>query len=162
MADDRLLRAATVSFDTVDPRAADARRAVTDYFAELDVRFPGGFDPGDALDTDAVDFDAPDGAFVVARDGVRVIGCGGLQQVDAATAEIKRMWIHSGWRGLGLGQRLLAHLESLAHAQGRTRVVLDTNASLREAIAMYERAGYHAIERYNDNPYAQRWFAKTL
>jgi hypothetical protein len=27
---------------------------------------------------------------------------------------------------------------------------------------MYERAGYRHIERYNDNPYAQRWFAKRL
>jgi hypothetical protein len=45
---------------------------------------------------------------------------------------------------------------------GRAGVVLDTNATLREAIAMYERSGYHAIERYNDNPYAQRWFAKDL
>jgi DNA-binding MarR family transcriptional regulator len=159
---DRLLRAATVAFDTVDPRSVDARRAVTDYFAELDARFPSGFDPGDALDTDAVAFDAPDGAFVVARDGVEVVGCGGLQRVDATTAEIKRMWIDGGWRGLGLGQRLLAHLELLAREQGRTRVVLDTNGSLLEAIAMYERAGYHAIERYNDNPYAQHWFAKDL
>ena len=31
-----------------------------------------------------------------------------------------------------------------------------------EAVAMYDRAGYHPIERYNDNPYAQRWFAKAL
>ena len=28
--------------------------------------------------------------------------------------------------------------------------------------AMYERAGYRSIERYNDNPYAERWFAKDL
>ena len=34
-------------------------------------------------------------------------------------------------------------------------VRLDTNAALTEAIAMYERAGYRAIERYNDNPYAE-------
>jgi len=27
---------------------------------------------------------------------------------------------------------------------------------------MYETAGYAATERYNDNPYAQRWFAKDL
>ena len=26
---------------------------------------------------------------------------------------------------------------------------------------MYERAGYSAIERYNDNPYAQAWFEKA-
>jgi hypothetical protein len=41
-------------------------------------------------------------------------------------------------------------------------VVLDTNASLTEATAMYESAGYLPTERYNDNPYAQRWFRKTL
>ena len=39
---------------------------------------------------------------------------------------------------------------------------LDTNGTLVEAIAMYERAGYHHIERYNDNPYAQAWFEKSL
>jgi hypothetical protein len=27
---------------------------------------------------------------------------------------------------------------------------------------MYERAGYRAIERYNDNPWARCWFEKTL
>ena len=45
---------------------------------------------------------------------------------------------------------------------GCLRVVLDTNESLDEAIAMYERAGYERIERYNDNPYAHHWFAKVL
>ena len=27
---------------------------------------------------------------------------------------------------------------------------------------MYRAAGYVAIERYNDNPYAQHWFEKRL
>ena len=27
---------------------------------------------------------------------------------------------------------------------------------------MYRSLGYHAIERYNDNPYAHHWFAKTV
>ena len=27
---------------------------------------------------------------------------------------------------------------------------------------MYGRAGYGPIERYNDNPYAEAWFAKRL
>lgn len=40
--------------------------------------------------------------------------------------------------------------------------MLDTNESLVEAIAMYERAGYQQIERYSDNPYAHHWFAKDL
>jgi hypothetical protein len=41
-------------------------------------------------------------------------------------------------------------------------VILDTNEVLTEAVAMYERAGYHRVERYNDNPYAHHWFAKAL
>jgi hypothetical protein len=41
-------------------------------------------------------------------------------------------------------------------------VRLDTNGALTEAIALYARSGYAEIERYNDNPYAQRFFEKPL
>ena len=41
-------------------------------------------------------------------------------------------------------------------------VRLDTNGTLVEAVAMYDRAGYRRIERYNDNPYASAWFEKDL
>jgi ribosomal protein S18 acetylase RimI-like enzyme len=152
----------SIEFVLADPLSSDAQAAMSSYFAELNVRFPSGFDPGDALTADPVAFQAPQGAFVIVRDGAAVVGCGGIQRVDKATGEIKRMWIHADSRGIGLGRRLLDHLEVVAAQLGYTRVVLDTNASLKVAIAMYEGAGYQAIERYNDNPYAQRWFAKTL
>jgi ribosomal protein S18 acetylase RimI-like enzyme len=45
---------------------------------------------------------------------------------------------------------------------GCERIVLDTNSVQTEAISMYERAGYRSRERYNDNPYALRWFEKHL
>jgi hypothetical protein len=41
---ERLLRAATITFDVVDPRSDDALSAMTAYFDELDQRFPTGFD----------------------------------------------------------------------------------------------------------------------
>ena len=66
------------------------------------------------------------------------------------------------WRGLGLAPGARSNLEATARGLGRTRVVLDTNESLTEAIAMYHRFGYRPIERYNDNPYAHHWFAKHL
>ena len=78
------------------------------------------------------------------------------------TGEVKRMWVHEQWRGAGLGSRMLRELEALAVRLGYDRVVLDTNRTLTEAIAMYERAGYTPIERYNDNPYAEAWFEKPL
>ena len=160
---DLLVRAATVRFDVVAPDSADARAALRSYFDELDARFGSGFDPGrtDATaDTSALR--APNGTFVVMSSDAEPIGCGGIQRFDDRTAEIKRMWVHPDWRGCGLGSRLLTRLEHAARGLGRTRVVLDTNETLREAIAMYRRCGYEAIDRYNDNPYAHHWYAKEL
>jgi DNA-binding MarR family transcriptional regulator/GNAT superfamily N-acetyltransferase len=159
---DRLLRAATVTLDVVDPRSVAARAALGRYFAELDARFRAGFDPDDGGTADAGAMRPPDGAFVLLRSDETVVGCGGVQAIDDTTAEVKRMWIDPDWRGCGLGPRLLAHLEAITRDSGRARIVLDTNETLLEAIAMYERAGYHAIERYSDNPYAHHWFAKQL
>lgn len=150
---DLLVRAATVRLLEVDPTHPTAAEAVGHYFAELDRRFPHGFDPG-----------APDtgGTYLVATSDGLPVACGGVLDLGGGTAEIKRMWVHPEWRGAGLGARLLRDLEQLAGRLGHTVVRLDTNGTLTEAIAMYERGGYHAIERYNDNPYAQAWFEKAL
>jgi DNA-binding MarR family transcriptional regulator/GNAT superfamily N-acetyltransferase len=160
---ERILRSATVRFSAVDPRSPAAQTALGRYFAELDDRFASGFDPGHGGATgDAQAFTPPDGIFFVMTSDDEVIGCGGVHCLDETTAEIKRMWVHDDWRGLGLGARLLGRLEAESAELGRTRVVLDTNEALAEAIAMYRRSGYHAIERYSDNPYAHHWFEKVL
>ena len=139
--------------DMVGPDDPVAREAAGRYFAELDRRFPGGFDPG-----------VPDheGRFLVATSAGRPVAYGGVRPLPDGSAEIKRMWVDDAWRGAGLGSRMLRELEALAVRRGHGRVVLDTNRTLVEAIAMYERAGYSPVERYNDNPYAQAWFAKVL
>ena len=159
---DRLLRAATVAFEVVDPRSDDAVWALTRYFDELDHRFPGGFDAGDSLVADAPSLAAPHGTFVVAYSDDSPVGCGGVMRLSIGIGEVKRMWVHPDWRGVGLGARLLRRLEDEALAHGLHTVRLDTNSVLIEAITMYERAGYRAIERYNDNPYARCWFEKVL
>jgi DNA-binding MarR family transcriptional regulator/GNAT superfamily N-acetyltransferase len=157
---DLLVRAATVDLRRVHPAEPAAAAAIRHYFRELDERFPTGFDPGGAKDEEAM---APGaGAFVVATSDGEPVACGGVHALGPRTGEIKRMWVHPGWRGAGLGSRLLRHLEQVAAELGHTEVRLDTNGTLVEAIAMYDRAGYRRIDRYNDNPYAQAWFTKEL
>ena len=146
----------------VDARIAEFEEGRDRRNLEKRKRFTDGFDPGDTLVADAPALAAPDGAFVVALSDGRPVACGGVQRIDATTAEVKRMWVDGEWRGVGLGSRMLATLERTAVELGHHRVVLDTNATHDEAIAMYGRAGYVPIERYNDNPYAQRWFARSL
>jgi DNA-binding MarR family transcriptional regulator len=159
---DLLVRAATVHLERVNPRSPFAVEAVHAYFAELDARFPTGFDAVGALEEDARTMGADDGAFVVATSDGQPVACGGVQAMAPGVGEIKRMWVRPDWRGAGLGSRLLRHLEHLACELGHRVVRLDTNGTLTEAIAMYERAGYRRITRYNDNPYAQAWFEKDL
>ena len=159
---DLLVRAATVELLDVDPRSPTARAAVGQYFAELDARFPGGFDVAAAEADDLADPDLHAVRFLVATSDGDPVACGGVRELEPGVGEIKRMWVHDGWRGAGLGARLLRHLEAVSADMGHHVVRLDTNGTLTEAIAMYERAGYRPIERYNDNPYAQAFFEKSL
>ena len=159
---DLLVRAATIQLRRVDPRSALAMRAVDQYFAELNRRFPSGFDAGAARAADAAAVVDGAAVFVVASSDGLPVGCGGIHQLTATTGEIKRMWVHPAWRGAGLGSRLLRHLEAVAVELGYRTVRLDTNGTLTDAIALYERAGYRRIARYNDNPYAQVWLEKNL
>ena len=152
-----------IRFEQVAPDGVEATAAMESYFAELDARFPGGFSVTGALGPGSLSMSPPGGTFVLARDADgEVAGCGGLQRHDHNTGEIKRMWISPRSRGLGIGRRLLAELECCAAGLGYTSVVLDTNGTLVEAIAMYESAGYVEIDRYNDNPHAEHWFVKQL
>ena len=156
---DRLLRAATTTIAPGDPASRPAQVALTSYYDELARRFDGGFDPGEES---FGAFRPPDGLLLLAVSDGEPVACGGLQRLDARTAEIKRMWVHEDWRGAGLGGRMLRALEQAAVDHGHTVVRLDTNRVLSNAVAMYERAGYVPIDRYNDNPYAHHWFEKVL
>jgi GNAT superfamily N-acetyltransferase len=151
-----------VTFHIVEPTSDDAVEAMHAYFAELDARFVGGFDPGDSLTVGVHSMREPNGGtFVVARVGDTLAACGGVQRHDANTGEIKRMWVNPNCRGIGLGRRMLAELEAQVARLGYTNIVLDTNDVLTEAIALYTRSGYREIPPYNDNPFARHWFAKT-
>jgi DNA-binding MarR family transcriptional regulator/GNAT superfamily N-acetyltransferase len=158
---EKLLTVATVRFEEIDVTSEAARGAISRYFAELDARFPDGFEGDAYFDEDAISMRPPKGHFVILRSDTRTLGCGGVVQLETGVGEIKRMWIDPAMRGAGLGRRLLQHLEERLVAMGNTVIRLDTNSVLSEALALYASAGYREINRYNDNPYARHWFEKT-
>jgi GNAT superfamily N-acetyltransferase len=152
----------SLTFTVVDSGSAEARWAISQYFDELARRFAEGFIVGNALDDAAADFNEPTGVFILAVHSGQIAGCGAVTFLDPTTAEIKRMWVSPKSRGLGVGRRLLQRLEDEARSAGCTTIVLDTNAALTEAIAMYESAGYRRTDTYNENPYADYWFTKSV
>lgn len=159
---ERLLHASMVRFDVEDPGTATSRWCLSQYFAELNERFDIGFEPSRSLYSDTRVFARPSGAFVVARMRGRPVGCGAVKFKGKQPAEFKRMWIARETRGLGLGKRLLVELENHARGAGAPAVRLETNRALKEAIAMYRKAGYVEIEPFNDELYAHHWFERKL
>ena len=137
---DLLVRAATVRLREVPPDDPGARHALGRYLAEIDERFPTGYRVEGPVATAA----GPGSTYVLATSDGEPVAYGGIRPapaVDEHAIEIKRMWVHPDWRGAGLGSRMLRHLEALAAERGCSRLVLDTNGVLAEAIAMYERVG---------------------
>jgi DNA-binding MarR family transcriptional regulator/GNAT superfamily N-acetyltransferase len=158
----RLLRAAGVVIERVDPASPSARWCWAQYFAELDRRFPGGFDPGTSLHVEDRDFVPLRGAFLVASIDGETVGGGAVKLSAPHVGWLKRMWIADAARGLGIGRRLLDALEREALALGATRMRLDTNKTLKEAIALYRSAGYRRVGAFNAERYATHWFEKRL
>lgn len=159
---DRLLTAATVTLDTVDPDHPDAEACLRAYFTELNGLFDTGFDPARSLLPDAGELRAPRGVFLIARLHGEPVGCAGLKLPAAAPPEVKRMWVAPAARRLGLARRFLTELESRAAAHGARVLRLDTNKALTGAITLYESHGFHEVPAFNTEPYAHHWFEKPL
>ncbi|MCG0285879.1 helix-turn-helix domain-containing GNAT family N-acetyltransferase [Streptomyces sp. PSAA01] len=159
---ERLLTASVVSLEELDPDHPDAARCLRSYSAELQELFEGGFDPAHSLLPDPGELRAPRGLFLVARLHDEPVGCAGLKLPSGAPAEIKRLWVCPGARGLGLARRLLSELEERAARHGSDLVRLDTNKALETATRLYRDSGYTEVPAFNDEPYAHHWFEKRL
>jgi DNA-binding MarR family transcriptional regulator len=158
----RLLAAGAVEIREVDPEHPDARRCLAAYYAELDARSGTHFDPDTGSTAHPDEVRPPHGVFVVAYLRGTAMGCGALKHHEGGVSDLKRMWVHDGARGRGVGRLLLEDLERRAVEHGDSVVRLETNAVLEEAMGLYLDAGYVEVEPFNDEPFADHWFSKTL
>jgi DNA-binding MarR family transcriptional regulator/GNAT superfamily N-acetyltransferase len=158
---ERLLLASAVRLHVENPRSPAARHCLERYFEELAARFETGYDPALGIPATAQELTPPHGFFVLATLNDEPVGCGALK-CHAAHGEIKRMWVTTSSRGLGIGKRILARLEDLARERRLPVLRLETNKALTEAQALYKSCGYREVRPFNDEPYAHHWFEKTL
>jgi DNA-binding MarR family transcriptional regulator len=155
---ERLLAAGAVELRDVDPAHPDNLACLEAYRAELAART--GRDPSTSLPVPDETVAPPRGRTIVAYRDDQPIGCGALK--GSEVPEVKRLWVSGDARGLGLGRRLMVTLEATAREHGATRVRLDTNTALTEAIALYGRLGWEAVEPYNEEPMSDLWMEKRL
>ena len=79
-----------------------------------------------------------------------------------STCELKRMYVLSNFRRLGLGQKLLDIAIDFAKNVGYSRMVLDSSKTLYAARALYLKKGFVDIPRYNDNYRADVFMERKL
>lgn len=78
----------------------------------------------------------------------KAVACGCFKKYDKNTIEIKRMFVSTEARGMGLAQKILQELELWANELGYSSSVLETLHKQKEAISLYQKVGYSIIEKY--------------
>jgi putative acetyltransferase len=111
------------------------------------------------------DYAQPRGALLLAKvDGV-IAGCCALRPLDSSdyanAAEMKRLYVRSVSRGLGLGRQLADAILDAARIAGYDSVLLDTLDEMEIARAMYEDLGFKEIPPYYHNPLAGAHYLKV-
>lgn len=85
-----------------------------------------------------------------------VAGCCALRPLDSAddpnAAEMKRLYVRPGFRGLGLGRRLAEAILDAARTAGYACVLLDTLDDMESARTLYEDLGFIEVPPYYHNP----------
>ena len=76
------------------------------------------------------------------------IAIGAYKEYDNDTVEMKRMFTLPEHRGKGIGYKILSELEKWAKEEGYTRAVLETGYLQKDAIHLYQKAGYEITENY--------------
>ena len=164
----------------------DAARAIfRDYANSLavDLRFQNFEDELAALPGD---YAAPRGVLLLALVGVDdprgrasgapmlmrdngqpayVAACGALRPLDTAddpnAAEMKRLYVRPGFRGMGLGRQMAEALLDSGRSAGYSCVLLDTLDDMESARALYVDLGFEEVPPYYHNPIAGAHYLKV-
>jgi GNAT superfamily N-acetyltransferase len=108
-------------------------------------------------------FGAGAGVWLASEEGI-VVGCVALRRIAdmASCGEVKRLYVKTAKRGLGIADLLLEALEEYARESGYEWLYLDTAAEMKAAARFYLRKGFTECERYNGNPQAALFLRKAL
>jgi|SRR5450432_2578376 len=99
------------------------------------------------------DYTPPEGRLFLAEHDGQLAGCAALHRLDTSSGEMKRLYIRSNFRGLGLGRKLAERILWEAKSIGFQRIRLDTVAGImNDAIGLYRRMGFREIAPYRENP----------
>ena len=112
-------------------------------------------------DADKRAIDDPEG-YIIQRGGYIAValrdsspvGVCALLRMDERRMELAKMAVADKAQGLGIGRLLGDHVIARARRMGAQSVYLESNSSLKPALALYRKLGFQRVDG-NDSPYAR-------
>jgi putative acetyltransferase len=141
----RILQAAS-------PRDIDSVRALfAEYAREVDAPACfAGF--GRELEELPGEYAPPRGRLFLALEGGKPAGCAALRRIDAASGEMKRLYVRPAFRRSRTGRELTQAVIAAARETGCLRLVLDTLPAMVQAQALYRSLGFRPTGPYLSCP----------
>ena len=107
-----------------------------------------GFENGEAdLPGDYV---APGGCLLLAVVDSRPAGCVALRTFDESTCEMRMLFVHPEFQGLGVGRALVVRLLDEGRKIGYASMCLETSRHMASAHRLYASLGFREVGQYHD------------
>jgi len=94
----------------------------------------------------------PEGCILLAEESGCFVGCVALRPLEDKICEMKRLYVRSGYRGLGIGRMLACSVIDRAREIGYEKMRLDTIVTMKEAKTLYYSLEFRNIKAYRYNP----------
>ena len=111
------------------------------------------------------DYAQPQGALLLALVDGELAGCCAMRQLDAVdypnACEMKRLYVRSTHRRLGLGRQLAEAILDEARMAGYHHMLLDTLTEMESARALYQDLRFEEIPPYYHNQIAGAHYLKV-
>jgi len=127
--------------------AAGDRRLVEDFFAQMGGETRAFFNRGDGNLKTAMEFfegTASNKVYYLAELGGVMIGYVFLWDTNRGVPWLG-IAVHDGYKGMGLGRRLIAHVIGYAKENGKGGLLLSTHIANIRGQGLYERMGFERI-----------------
>lgn len=108
-------------------------------------------------------YSAPTGGLLLAMVNGQAAGIAGIRKFESNDCELKRMFVKSDYRNLGIGKELLKAAIALAKSLNYNTIKLDTADFMVSAIRLYQANGFVEIPSYRYNPHeSAKYFELVL
>jgi len=95
-------------------------------------------------------FGKPREIFLLAKEGERIIACGGLKKLSNREALLKRFYVAKSFRGKNLADLILKKIKKFAKEKNYKDIVLDVYRDNLRAKRFFQRRGFLV---FNSSPY---------